>query len=65
MKALGIALLNCFILVISLLAHRILVRSFNLPINDALFYWGLLIAIFGINSLIFALILSSERKNNH
>lgn len=61
MKALSVTLLNCFILVVSLAFHRLIIRLFNLPIDDFVVYWGSLIIIFGVINLVTALIMSPKR----
>lgn len=61
MKALLITLLNCFILVVSFVFHRLMIRFFNLPIDNFVVYWGSLIIIFGVINLVTTLIITPKR----
>ncbi|GIO24597.1 bacteriocin-like WGxF protein [Oceanobacillus sp. J11TS1] len=62
MKAISNVILNCIILVIALVVHRLVIRFFDLPINNTLFYWGSLIVLFGVINVFIVLIITPMRK---
>lgn len=61
MKSLATALINCIILVVSLVIHRIIIRFLNLPVDNSLVYWGSLIVIFGIINLVVVLVIAPRK----
>ncbi|GIO25046.1 bacteriocin-like WGxF protein [Oceanobacillus sp. J11TS1] len=62
MRAISNTILNCFILTISIVVHRLIIRFFDLPINNSLIYWVSFVVIFGVFNLFIALIITPIRK---
>lgn len=56
LKAFGLAIMQTICLIIAGVVHRVLVRYFNLPINNAPIYWGALVALFFLISFVALLI---------
>lgn len=63
MKSLGLALLNVIIVSLSIVIHRVLIRVYSLPTNDSFIFWGALIGIIFLITLLASLILRIERKH--
>jgi hypothetical protein len=61
-RALGFSFVNCLLFIVTGIIHRIVIRYFNLPINNAPVYWGVFIGIFFLVSLVVLLIFNPKRS---
>ncbi|MBJ6363899.1 bacteriocin-like WGxF protein [Paenibacillus sp. GCM10012307] len=64
LKHLGISLINCIIIIVALVLHRIIFRVFNISFENVFIYWGIFIAIIFVLTLLISLIFSKEKSRN-
>ncbi|WP_223068723.1 bacteriocin-like WGxF protein [Paenibacillus caui] len=60
-RSLLLSFVNCLLFIVAGVIHRIVLRRFQLPINNVAIYWGTFIGIFFIISLLFMLLFRSKR----
>lgn len=63
MKIVGITLLNCMLILLTVLVHKIIYRVLGLPDLGLTMYWGLFISVFFVFNIITNIIFLKRKKS--
>lgn len=62
MKVIGLALINCFLILFTVLIHKIIYRLILFNYESLIMYWGLFVSIFFILNILINIIFIKDHN---